>query len=262
MSKRKKLFCFACVLLIFIVACGSKLVGPHPPEPTPPPLPEPPEPIKVPKTLSDAITAETLKQFAELAEEMDIDKGIADGWRARRELYLEIDGASEPLPENLKNLINSKVQKFAYRLKELSHRSNPVLIEYRNLIKELKKPSSSGPSQVNLTAPVYFSFDSDIIKKEDEARIEKIAKIIKNVNFPVLLVVRGHTDPIGTDEYNLDLAKRRISSVVSILKEGGLYADNYRVENYGKSRPVVPDAGKDAPGAVKNRRVSFGLGYK
>jgi outer membrane protein OmpA-like peptidoglycan-associated protein len=49
----------------------------------------------------------------------------------------------------------------------------------------------------------------------------------------------SHTDRVGTEEYNIDLSKRRAKSVIDYLIEHGIAADRLQYQGYGKSRPKV-----------------------
>jgi OOP family OmpA-OmpF porin len=67
-------------------------------------------------------------------------------------------------------------------------------------------------------------------------------------------VVEGHTDSIGTREYNLDLSRKRAESVKQYLvEEFGISEFRISTEAYGESRPVADN--KTDAGRQKNRRV-------
>jgi outer membrane protein OmpA-like peptidoglycan-associated protein len=69
------------------------------------------------------------------------------------------------------------------------------------------------------------------------------------------IVIEGHADERGTDEYNHELALRRATHVKNALVEQGFPADKIEVVSYGRTRPRV--AGSNEEAWEKNRRVEF-----
>ena len=81
----------------------------------------------------------------------------------------------------------------------------------------------------------------------------KLAAILKE--YPETnVVVAGHTDSVGKDEYNLGLSQRRAQAVTNYFKSKGLAANRFTTKWYGEKNPV---ASNDTPdGRAKNRRVN------
>ena len=69
------------------------------------------------------------------------------------------------------------------------------------------------------------------------------------------VLVEGHTDSTGADEYNLKLSRLRAEAVRSILIAGGVAANRIESQGYGKTRPVASNA--TATGKAQNRRVEI-----
>ena len=67
--------------------------------------------------------------------------------------------------------------------------------------------------------------------------------------------VAGHTDSIGTDEYNQGLSLRRAEAVRNYLVDKGIAADRLSIKGYGESQPVADNATAD--GRFMNRRVEL-----
>ncbi len=68
--------------------------------------------------------------------------------------------------------------------------------------------------------------------------------------------MNGHTDGIGSDEFNVDLSKRRAASVKdALLKQYGVKASRLAVAGYGKSQPK--DTNDTIEGRARNRRVEL-----
>jgi outer membrane protein OmpA-like peptidoglycan-associated protein len=71
----------------------------------------------------------------------------------------------------------------------------------------------------------------------------------------VRIEVAGHTDSAGKQAYNLDLSKRRASSVRNYLVSRGIAGSRIEVKGYGPAHPVADNA--TAEGRAKNRRVEL-----
>lgn len=101
---------------------------------------------------------------------------------------------------------------------------------------------------------VNFAFDSAVVARSYADEIRKVADFLKS-NPSINATIEGHTDEIGSSEYNQDLSERRASSVKDILvKQHGIAANRIATEGYGERRPVASnktDAGRQA-----NRRAS------
>ena len=73
----------------------------------------------------------------------------------------------------------------------------------------------------------------------------------------VKIVVEGHCDERGTNEYNLGLGERRANSVKNYLVSLGVSASRIRTISYGEEKPFA--AGHDESAWKLNRRAHFGL---
>ena len=71
------------------------------------------------------------------------------------------------------------------------------------------------------------------------------------------MLVEGHTDSSGGDEYNLKLSRLRAEAVRSVLVAGGVSPERVESQGYGKTRPVASNA--TAEGKAQNRRVEIVL---
>lgn len=97
-----------------------------------------------------------------------------------------------------------------------------------------------------------FDFDSAKIKPSARQQLDEIAQFAQkypDANF----TVDGHTDSIGTIEYNRKLSLRRAQAVKNELAKQGVAEDRMQVRGLGESRPIASN--KTAAGRAKNRRV-------
>jgi outer membrane protein OmpA-like peptidoglycan-associated protein len=78
------------------------------------------------------------------------------------------------------------------------------------------------------------------------------------IEFPdTELMIEGHTDSTGDDNYNMKLSKRRADAVASYIKSKGVAANRFKVEAFGETRPRFENNTKE--GQAKNRRVEIGV---
>jgi outer membrane protein OmpA-like peptidoglycan-associated protein len=101
-----------------------------------------------------------------------------------------------------------------------------------------------------------FDFDSAALKPENRETLSRIAGVLL-ASEGYRLFIDGHTDDIGTEEYNQRLSERRADSVRDYLVKAGVPANIIEVKGFGKSNPLVPAKSNDA--REKNRRVELGI---
>jgi peptidoglycan-associated lipoprotein len=103
---------------------------------------------------------------------------------------------------------------------------------------------------------VHFDFDSSVVKKSEDASVQAVADYLKSDATDKLLI-EGHCDERGTEEYNRSLGERRALSLREALGKDGVDPDRIRTISYGSDRPVDP--GHDESAWKKNRRGEFVL---
>jgi outer membrane protein OmpA-like peptidoglycan-associated protein len=90
--------------------------------------------------------------------------------------------------------------------------------------------------QVNVErtpVPLQFVYDSDQLTDAGQTQAENLFKLLKEVGMPQLHLV-GHTDPVGSDEYNDKLSVRRAVAIRNFLMERGYPAQRVTTEGRGK----------------------------
>ena len=103
---------------------------------------------------------------------------------------------------------------------------------------------------------MQFNFDNATLRPENRELLSKIVGILlTSKNYGIY--VYGHTDDIGSEEYNLDLSERRAQTVRDYLTENGIAPEIITSKGFGKSRPIVPDTSTEA--RAENRRVEIGI---
>lgn len=101
---------------------------------------------------------------------------------------------------------------------------------------------------------VKFSFDGDKIPSQAGTILDDLASKVKGLDKTVYLEIEGHTDNIGSDEYNEKLGELRAEAVRNYLAaKGGIPLHAMNVISLGESMPVA--ANNTAEGRAQNRRV-------
>jgi len=103
---------------------------------------------------------------------------------------------------------------------------------------------------------VYFELDRSEIHPDDLSKVEAVAGILAQDPQNKVLI-EGHCDERGTEEYNRALGERRALSVRDALSGLGVSADRVRTMSYGEDRPADP--GLNDAAYSRNRRGEFVL---
>lgn len=109
--------------------------------------------------------------------------------------------------------------------------------------------------KIAISDKIYFEFDSDKINPVSFPLLDKVAEvIIKNPRLKQIRV-EGHTDNVGSDEYNLDLSSRRSRSVMNYLIAKSVQGSRLTYKGFGFRKPKTSNA--TPRGRAINRRVEF-----
>lgn len=100
---------------------------------------------------------------------------------------------------------------------------------------------------------VYFDFDSSLVKGSESGRVDAVADSLRG-NGSYNLVVEGHCDERGTEEYNRSLGERRALALREALVERGISPDRVGTISYGEDMPA-DFAHNDAAWAANRRGV-------
>ena len=101
---------------------------------------------------------------------------------------------------------------------------------------------------------IYFEYDSFNLTGESKSILTQKASVMKQ--FPQLrVIIEGHCDERGTEEYNLALGERRARAAYEFLLNLGVSAGQMEMVSFGKLHPAVSGSGESA--WSKNRRDEF-----
>ena len=103
--------------------------------------------------------------------------------------------------------------------------------------------SSTSPKPAGFDMLVNFGHNSAELTAAAKANLEQIADALKDHRLSAAnFVVEGHTDAIGSENYNLSLSERRANSVTLFLLERGVNSSKVTAVGIGESSPRAADA--------------------
>ncbi|WP_273566927.1 OmpA family protein [Maribacter halichondriae] len=108
----------------------------------------------------------------------------------------------------------------------------------------------------NEDAGVYFDTNKSGVKGTSATTLDKLAGIFKEYPKSYILV-EGHTDSAGPDDYNMMLSQQRAESVTQYLVAKGITAGRFTTKWYGESQPR--ESNDTSEGKAKNRRVELAI---
>lgn len=107
---------------------------------------------------------------------------------------------------------------------------------------------------ITLQGDVTFDTNSATVKPGLQDEIVRIAQIMRQ--YPeTMVVVEGHTDSTGSEEYNQRLSERRAESVATILQQNGVAASRIQTLGYGSRMEAATN--QTSEGRARNRRVEI-----
>ena len=149
---------------------------------------------------------------------------------------------------------------YSYRAEAIGHLSESQTLDLRDFKKDGSlehKDISLNPIEENaliILNNVFFAFDKSILEPESYPELDRIVELMNDA--PSMQVeISGHTDPSGTEIYNMNLSERRAHSVTAYLVKKGVAADRVTTTFFGESQLI--DNSNTREGNQKNRRVEF-----
>jgi len=117
------------------------------------------------------------------------------------------------------------------------------------------KENNGCPDWTDIVVPtIYFDLDKADLRPEGKAELDKLVQtLVASKEFNI--VIGGHACDLGTDKHNMILSEKRAQSVVKYLLSKGVNNAYIGSNNYGESKPAVPNTSED--NRKKNRRVEW-----
>jgi outer membrane protein OmpA-like peptidoglycan-associated protein len=108
---------------------------------------------------------------------------------------------------------------------------------------------------ITLSGSVLFASGKSELLPSAQSRLDEVAKALTEQDPESTMVVEGHTDSQGGEQFNQQLSKRRAEAVRGYLVSRGVESDRVTAEGFGPSRPVADNATTE--GRANNRRVEI-----
>lgn len=136
---------------------------------------------------------------------------------------------------------------------EAERKATEALTRLDETAKDLKVREEERGLVVTLSGSVLFASNAVDLLPAARDRLSEVADVLKQTQSPLL--IEGHTDSQGPDEYNEELSYRRADRVREFLTSRGVPAERIRVRGLGEYRPVASNSSPE--GRANNRRVEI-----
>ena len=192
------------------------------------------------RAFAESQTAQARAEADTARGEVDVARGEADAAREEAEDARETAARARAEAERIRKQAEVELNRLEDALGEVAETHRTALGLVMNLGSDYLK----------------FEFDKAELRPEDRELLSRIAGILLTSR-DYTVSVNGHTDDVGTEEYNQKLSQRRAEAVRDYLEKAGLSPEILSVTGHGKSRPLVP--GNSPEARAKNRRVELGI---
>jgi outer membrane protein OmpA-like peptidoglycan-associated protein len=134
-----------------------------------------------------------------------------------------------------------------------------LILEIQRLNLEVEET----PRGVMVRLPtIFFGFNSADLQPEARQKVDILSTILNHPRaVQRKIVIEGHADAIGAQEYNRKLSQNRAEAVAQEMIANQIQSDRLRSEGFGETRPIAPNTnpdGSDNPeGRAQNRRVEI-----
>jgi peptidoglycan-associated lipoprotein len=91
-----------------------------------------------------------------------------------------------------------------------------------------------------VSSKIYFDFDKYLLTQESITNLNKKGEWLK-ANPSTKVIIEGHCDERGTNEYNMALGERRANAAKKYLVDSGISADRIKTISYGEEKPVCKE---------------------
>lgn len=110
--------------------------------------------------------------------------------------------------------------------------------------------------KITMKSGVLFDFNSSKVNPTVSDNLIKFAETLKQYPDTEILVA-GHTDNVGTGQYNMTLSQQRANAVANVLKTNSVSRNRLTILGYGERNPVADNVAES--GREQNRRVEFAI---
>jgi outer membrane protein OmpA-like peptidoglycan-associated protein len=110
--------------------------------------------------------------------------------------------------------------------------------------------------KITFAGGLLFDFDKSDVRPDAQAQLVKLTEVLQKYD-DTNIMVEGHTDATGTEDYNMDLSLRRSSAVATYLAARGVVPSRLSAVGYGEMQPIASNTTPD--GQQQNRRVEIAI---
>jgi outer membrane protein OmpA-like peptidoglycan-associated protein len=162
--------------------------------------------------------------------------------------------ARRQLSEQEMRALRERADSLRNAAEEANRRLAEAVGQLRSLVAEITNLQQTQRGLVISLSDILFDVGKSTLKPGAQASIGRIAVVLRQYPQHQILV-EGHTDATGGDDFNLQLSRDRANSVRTELVAGGVDASKIAAEGFGETRPVATN---DTPaGRQQNRRVEI-----
>ncbi len=125
--------------------------------------------------------------------------------------------------------------------------------EVKQILTDLNATQSEQGLVVPLPEQVLFDFNKADVRPDASTTLDKVAEVV-GFYAGAQVEIQGHTDDVGTDQFNQGLSERRANAVREhLIIVNGIAAETLVVKAFGESRPIAPNDSEQ--NRQRNRRV-------
>jgi outer membrane protein OmpA-like peptidoglycan-associated protein len=107
---------------------------------------------------------------------------------------------------------------------------------------------------VVLSNEILFQYGKTDLSSNSKKTLDQAVELLNQIPNRSL-VIQGHTDSVGSEEYNMQLSEQRAKKVYDYMMEQGLNIKSVSYKGYGETKPIADNSTKE--GRKANRRVEF-----
>jgi peptidoglycan-associated lipoprotein len=178
---------------------------------------------------------------------------VSLGCATKKQVRKEVDRIDTEM-----ETIESSVEQNQVRLKEHDSKIDDLSRETKEAMQRAQAAEKLAQGkllyEITLTdEDVRFGFNQSELTDNARNVLESLITQLKADNRNVFIEVQGHTDSLGTEDYNMKLGQERADAVRRYLSENGIPLHRISTISYGETRPLTENKGKK--GRSTNRRV-------
>lgn len=190
----------------------------------------------------------------QVASESQAMEAVEEAQVERRNVQLEARTAEAEAARQLAERRTEQARESAREARRSQQVAEAAIEEAERMADEMREMEAQQTERglVLTLSDVLFDTDSAQLKQGADLTLNRLEDFLRN-NPERKLLIEGHTDARGPEEYNLDLAQRRANALAEALVQRGIPSDRLRPVGLGEAFPV---ASNESPGGLQqNRRV-------